>query len=76
MKPEQPEILHEGSEEIEKFEKSLPNDVKELIEMRRVLMGQMKAAHDETESLEVLHFLVVKARVIKQKLIELGEQVD
>ena len=72
MKPEQPEILHEGNEEIEEFEKSLSNDVNELIEMRNALTIQREIDYEETEGSEAFHLVIKKIRAINHKLRELG----
>ena len=74
MKPEQPEILHEGSEEIEEFERSLPNDVKELIEMRNALTIQRKVDYKEIDGSEAFRFVIKKIRAINHKLKELGAE--
>ena len=74
MNPEHPEILHEGSEEIEEFERSLPNDVKELIEMRNALTIQRKIDYKETDGSEAFHLVIKKIRAINHKLKELGAE--
>lgn len=74
MNPEHPEILHEGSEEIEEFKKSLPDDPSELIEMRKALTIQRKIDYEETEGSEAFHLVIKKIRAINHKLRELGAE--